>query len=112
MKTGYELLLPEGLTDYFEVVDVEECATQLILHLDENSLSESEMGDNGYLSKGFYPSVDIQDFPVRDRSLTLRIRRRRWQEKSTGNPYMRDWDVIAEGTRLTREFADFLKELS
>ena len=67
MKTGYELLLPQGLTKYFDVVDVEEHASQIILHLDEKSLSESDMGDNTYLSKGFYPAVDIQDFPVRDR---------------------------------------------
>lgn len=111
MKTGYELLLPHGLTEYFDVVDVEENATQLILHLDEKSLSESDMRDNTYLSKGFYPAVDIQDFPVRDKSLALRVPRRRWQEKSTGNPYMRDWNVIAQGARLTREFVAFLKEL-
>ncbi len=111
MKTGYELLLPEGLTDYFDVIDVEEYDTRIILHLDEKILSEFEMGDSSYLSKGFYPAVDIQDFPVRDRGLTLRVRRRRWQEKATGNPYMRDWEVIAQGTRLTREFATFLKEL-
>lgn len=112
MKTGYELLLPQGLTDYFDVIEVEEYATRVILHLDEKVLSESEMGDSAYLSKGFYPAIDIHDFPVRDRSLTLRVRRRRWQEKATGNPYMRDWEVIAQGTRLTREFAAFLKELS
>lgn len=42
----------------------------------------------------------------------MRVRRRRWRDKTTGNSYMRDWDVMAEGTRLTREFAVFLKELS
>jgi hypothetical protein len=30
----------------------------------------------------------------------------------TGNPFMRDWDLVAQGTRLTADFAAFLKALS
>jgi hypothetical protein len=33
MKTGYELLLPQGMTDYFEVVEVEETDKTIILYL-------------------------------------------------------------------------------
>ncbi len=112
MKTGYELLLPQGMTDYFEVIEVEEIDKIIILHLEEKSLSPSEVPGRSFISKGFYPSVDIHDFPIRDKGCILRVRRRRWQDKRTGDPYMRDWDVIADGTRLTREFVAFLKALS
>ena len=112
MQTGYELLLPEGLLDYFEVVQVETLDKTIIVHLDENVLSLQENKDNQFISKGFYPPTDIHDFPLRGKSLILRVRRRRWQNKLSGNPYMRDWSVVAGGTHLTAEFAAFLKALS
>ena len=65
-----------------------------------------------YLSKGFYPPTDIHDFPIRNKRLILRLRRRRRQDKSTGLPFMRDLLLVASGTHLTPEFAAFLKELS
>lgn len=91
MESGYELLLPEGLLNYFEVVDVETFEKVIVLHLDEKVLSLEENKDNQLISKGFYPSTDIRDFPLRGKSLILRVRRRRWQNKVSGNPYMRDW---------------------
>lgn len=111
MQTGYELLLPTGLLDYFEVVGVEEADDTIILHLDEKVLSTSENRDNKYLSKGFYPSTDINDFPIRDKRLLLRLRRRRWQDKTTGLPFVRDLSLVASGTHLTHDFAAFLKAL-
>lgn len=38
MKTGYELLLPTGLLNYFEVVFVEELERSVALHLDEKNI--------------------------------------------------------------------------
>lgn len=112
MQSGYELLLPEGLLNYFEVVEVNTLEKVIMLHLDEKVLSSQENKDNLFISKGFYPATDIHDFPLRGKSLILRVRRRRWQNKLSGNPYMRDWSVIAGGTHLTAEFAAFLKGLS
>lgn len=83
----------------------------IILDLDERVLSSTENHDK-YLSKGFYPPTDIDDFPVRDKRLILRFRRRRWQNKQTGMPFMRDLSVVATGTHLTAEFAAFLKEMA
>lgn len=112
MQTDYELLLPAGLLDYFEVINVEDLEKVILVHLDERALIASECSDKQLLSKGFYPWIDIHDFPIRGKSLILRVRRRRWQDKLTGNPYMRDWSVVAQGTHLTSEFAAFLKALS
>ncbi|WP_456319280.1 ISAon1 family transposase N-terminal region protein, partial [Bacteroides xylanisolvens] len=41
----------------------------------------------------------------------LRIKRRRWEDPSTGQTYSRDWSLVATGTRITAEFGAFLKEL-
>ena len=106
MQTGYELLLPEGLLSYFEVVKVEDLEDTIILYLDETALSFSENTDSHYLSKGFYPPTDIYDFPIRNKRLVLRMRRR-WQDKTTGLPFKRDLSVVASGTHLTEEFAAF-----
>lgn len=112
MESGYELLLPEGLLDYFEVIGVDTQEKVIILHLDEKVLSLNENQDNRFISKGFYPPTDVHDFPLRGKSLILRVRRRRWQDKQTGNPHMRNWSMVANGTHLTAEFAAFLKALS
>ena len=109
MDTGYELLLPDGILDYFTVTHSEKTPTAIILHLDELDLSSEERKGKHFQSKGFYPPSTIHDFPLRGKSLILQVRRRRWQDMDTGYPYMRDWDVVAKGTRLTAEFASFLK---
>jgi len=109
MYSGYELLLPDGLLDYFQVVGVDKTVDRIIIHLDERDLSVAERCGKHLESKGFYPCSSIHDFPLRGKSLILQVRRRRWLDLDTGHPYMRDWDVVAKGTRLTAEFASFLK---
>jgi hypothetical protein len=39
----------------------------------------------------------------------LHIRRRRWKD-SEGKSVSKDWELIAKGTRFSKEFAAFLKE--
>lgn len=62
-------------------------------------------------SKGFFPEIEVQDFPVRGKAVYLRIKRRRWEDPETGQTYSRDWNLVASGTRITAEFGAFLKAL-
>ena len=62
-------------------------------------------------SKGFYDPVVVQDFPLRGKKLFLNIRRRRWILKKSNEYISRNWRMVAEGTRMTQDFASFLKEL-
>ena len=57
------------------------------------------------------PEIEVQDFPIRGKAVYLRIKRRRWEDPSTGMTYSRDWNLVASGTRITAEFGAFLKEL-
>jgi hypothetical protein len=109
MKTGYELLLPKGLLDYFDVVFVDESANVLVLHLDEKNIVPEEYAGSKIISKGFFLPCDIDDFPVRGKRFILHVRRRRWLNIDTGTPVMRNWELSMKGTRLTEEFASFLK---
>lgn len=56
MESGYELLLPEGLLNYFEVVEVETLEKVIVLHLDEKVVSLEENKDNQFISKVFLSS--------------------------------------------------------
>ncbi len=109
IKDGYSFLLPPGLLDYFTVLSVEEKEKELLIHLEEKNNINEGLESVLYESKGFYPSVLINDFPVRGKKLLLNIRRRRWPNKSTGEYISRDFHIIAEGTHITQEFASFLK---
>jgi hypothetical protein len=40
----------------------------------------------------------------------LHIRRRRWEELSTGDIITRQFDIAHQGTHISKEFAAFLKE--
>lgn len=63
-------------------------------------------------SKGFLPEITVDDFPLRGKSVKLHIKRRRWTEVKSGDIIQRDWNLIAKGTRMTQDFAEFLKKIS
>ena len=104
-------LLPEGILDYFELSKIVEGLTGLNIYLEEKNLPPSEYKDQRLESKGFLPEIHIQDFPIRNQKVILCIKRRRWEVKDTGDIVSRDWNVVQQGTRMTKEFADFLKGL-
>ena len=107
-----DLVLPEGVKKYFEVVKHESDIDNLHLYLDELSIIPVEYKDDKLESKGFYDSVTIQDFPIRGRNVFLHIRRRRWINHSKEKKIIsRDWNLVANGTRITKDFADFLKQI-
>ena len=56
--------------------------------------------------------LTIQDFPLRGNTVYLHIKRRRWLDKKTKQIVQRDWNLVAQGTRMTEQFAAFLKEIS
>lgn len=104
-------LLPEGILDYFELSKIVEGLTGLHIYLEEKNLRPSEYKDQKLESKGFLPEIYIQDFPIRNQKVTLCVKRRRWEVKDTGEIVIRDWNLVQQGTRMTKEFADFLKGL-
>ena len=54
----------------------------------------------------------IDDFPVRNRKFILHVRRRRWLDADGHNVVLNVYQPTAEGTRLSEEFASFLKRNS
>ena len=104
-------LLPQEIFEYFDLVAIQERENQLELSLDEKPIKPIAHSDKELALYGFDEPVCIQDFPIRERSVYLKVRRRKWRDKDTGNIYSTRWDLTANGTSYTKEFADFLKEL-
>ena len=106
-----KLLLPDELFTYFEIVNIEVQESRLDIFLQEKNKIPEQYKLDKLTSKGFHPETVIQDFPIRNKPVYLHILRRRWQVESSKKVISRDWDTVAKGTRLTSEFATFLKGL-
>lgn len=111
-KDLVELLLPEGVLEYFEVTAIKKEGKHLRIHLEERDNIPEEYSTERYRSNGFLPEKEVKDFPIRDMYVTLHIKQRRWLLLDTGNKVKRDWNMVAPGTRMTKDLATFLKELA
>ena len=104
-----KLLLPTEIFDYFEITDLVVQDRAVTVFLDERDVKPVAYSCQKLTSKGFHPESIIQDFPIRDKAVFLHVRRRRWLVESTKEVVSRDWDSVAEGSRYTKSFANFLK---
>ena len=113
--------LPEGLLDFFELVWIEtESLTSReskkyiaytgILHIHLDELDNRQEEHQNLRSNGFTEPTTMSDFPVRDRRVELHIRRRRWLDPDGKSVILNIYPLEAEGTRYSKEFAEFLKK--
>ena len=109
-------ILPKDLLAYFEVQSMKEVAgkkeddSHYIIVLEEANVLPVGYSVQEYESKGFYKPRLIQDFPLRGKAVYLEIHRRRWMNKQDKKYIHRDFTLIAEGTKFTKELSDFLKQ--
>ncbi|HEU0227677.1 MAG TPA: transposase [Arachidicoccus soli] len=106
-----KFILPSYILDHFALISARsEDGDILHIELEEPNIIPSEFEPGKYHSKGFFPSITIQDFPLRGQRVYFHIKRRRWLNTDTDKVVYRDWTLVADGTRMTKEFAAFLKE--
>ena len=106
-----KLLLPEVLVTYFDLTEHEVKDDDIHFYFTELNDIPKELIGVELHSKGFFPEATIQDFPIRGKNVFLHITRRRWLNEDTEKVVTRNWSLVAKGTRITSEFAAFLKEL-
>lgn len=82
------------------------------LYFEERNVAPKEVSERTLIAHGFHKEITIQDFPLRGNTVYLHVKRRRWLDKDTKQVVQRDWNLVAQGTRMTTEFAAFLKEIS
>ena len=104
-----KLFLPAEIFEYFDLVKLEVKEAEVHAYLEEENNPPAIYNHEKLASKGFHSSITIQDFPIRDKPLFLHVRRRRGLIESSGEVVSRDWNTVAKGTRLTKDFATFLK---
>jgi hypothetical protein len=107
--TLVSLLLPEGILGYFDITDATATNQGLSVYLEEKNIPPQGYTIDQLQSKGFHAEIRVEDFPIRGKKAYLCIRRRRWEVVSSGDIISRDWKLVQTGTRMTKEFAAFLK---
>lgn len=104
--------LPKGILEYFTITKVDQLEELINIHLEEKNVIPAEYANDKLTSKGFYDEIKVQDFPIRGKRVYLYIKRRRWINETRGTIVMRNWELVAKGTRMTQDFASFLKVIS
>lgn len=107
-----KILLPELLITHFDLTSHQIEGEVLHFHFEEKPDIPKEFSSSLVIAHGFHKEITIQDFPVRGKKVFLHIKRRRWLNKQSKKIIQRDWNLVAQGTRMTVEFAAFLKVLS
>ena len=106
-----EAFLPKDLFQYFEITDVKITDKKIQVDLDELNNPPASHKNIKLISKGFHAPVIVQDFPIRERAVFLHVRKRKWKEERTGKIIGNNLDTVAKGTRFTKGFASFLKDV-
>ena len=106
------LVLPSFIIDHFSFVSSNSSEDQLHLYFEENNSVPDDLQGRNIESKGFHKEIRIEDFPLRGKLVYLYVKRRRWRDIDSSEGLQRDWNIIAKGTRMTVEFASFLKEIN
>jgi hypothetical protein len=116
MINPLSIFLPDSLLNHFDLLNVTELgevsSKKMIYYIELAEKNDLPKGYNrlNYESKGFYPEKTVQDFPIRGKAVYLVIKRRRWREKQSRIEIKSDYSFIAEGSKLTIELSDFLKD--
>lgn len=108
-------MLPEGLAEFFDLKEFEKTENRFRIVLTERNIVPAELPDE-YRGKNIINTVlddiIIDDFPIRGRKGEIMIKRRSWKFEGVERLLKRDIPLCAEGTKLEKEFADFLKEFN
>ena len=73
-KSVLSLFLPQGILDYFDIVDYSDMGSYYLISLEERKVIPLEHSHMKLVSKGFFPETVITDFPARDRTVYLNLR--------------------------------------
>ncbi|WP_026904631.1 ISAon1 family transposase N-terminal region protein, partial [Pedobacter glucosidilyticus] len=83
-STLLSLILPEGLSEYFELDKVETVSDSYYIYLQERNIQPKEFTSEKLISKGFFDEISVRDFPLRGKPCFLKLKRRKWMIVETG----------------------------
>ncbi len=106
-------MLPQGLKKYFDVKTFKKTEGRFRIILVEKNTIPAELPDEYRGRKVVNTVLDdiiIDDFPVRGRKGEILLKRRSWKFEGVDKMLKRNIKLCADGTKLEKEFADFLKD--
>lgn len=106
-------MLPEGLEDYFELERFDKDSEIFRITLLEKNTVPENLPEKYHGKRILNSSLDkivINDFPIRGRKGEIVLKRRSWKFEGIDKWLKREIKLCAEGTKLEKEFAVFLKE--
>lgn len=105
-------MLPEGLEEYFDLESYEksELCFRIVL-VEKNIVPElpKEYQGKRVVNTVIKP-ITIDYFPIKGRKGELIVKRRCWKFEGIDEWLKREINICTPGTKLEKEFADFLKE--
>jgi transposase len=111
LESILKLIMPDFLVAHFAIKKIEQEGSRINLYLEEKSSIPEELQSLDLIGHGFHNQSTIKDFPLRGKQVYLLVKRRRWLNRETKEIVSRDWKEVAKGTKMTNDFATFLKEL-
>ena len=109
LKELAELLLPEGILEYFDYESYIKENKEITITLVEKNVVPKlpeEYGDKKVRQKGF-KEIRVDDFPLRGKKVRLLLKRRVWQIEGESKLFKREIPITHPGTKLEKEFAIF-----
>lgn len=107
-------MLPEGLEAFFDITGFEKNEDRFRIALTEKNTIPADLPEEYRGKRVINTTLDdcfIDDFPVRGRKGEILLRRRSWKFEGISSLLRRTIPLCAEGTKLEKEFATFLKEM-
>ncbi len=115
IEEAFWSMLPEGLDVFFKLDGYEKSSKKFRINLKEKNIIPSNL-PNKYRGKKVIDTtlnkIIIDDFPIRGRKGEIVLKRRSWKFEGNDEWYKQDIRLTKKGTKLEKEFADFLKELN
>ena len=109
-----KFFLPVEIIENFDLVKINEFASskekEMSLFFDEKFAYPGKYTPETLESKGFQKIVSILDFPIQNKKVILKLRKRRWVDKSTRKNISKSYDFKHKGTSYSKELASFLKD--
>ncbi len=106
-----KFILPELLITHFDLTKHELKGKDLHLYFEEKRGIPEEFSKDIVISQGFHKEIMVEGFPLRGKVVLLHIKRRRWLNKTNNKVVYRNWNLVAQRTRMTVGFAVFFKAL-
>ncbi len=97
-----QFILPEELLEYFDLIDAQTTSDSYTFHLSEKNIHPKEYTGQKLQSKRFFDDETVRDFSLRGKVYYLKIKRRKWLNEDTGKIVCRNWELVANGTRMTK----------